>query len=179
MITLIVACTKKDQGIGFQNKLPWHLPDEMKVFIHYTRNQNIIMGRSTFESLGSKPLPNRFNVVATSTPHKFIPDDDLVFTSITDNTWLELARSSVEWFVIGGEDLYRQALPYATKVVMSVVDIDVECDTFFPDINSIAPSKLYPVGPWAVVNNAHHGENWSTNVYIRDYLGEKQFTFAV
>ena len=173
MITLIVA-TDAYNGIGIANKLPWCIPEEMKVFVAYTRGKTVIMGRKTFESIGSKPLPKRFNIVCTRTPTKS-NEDNLAFTSIDDEQWSKLARSTEEFVVIGGEDLYISALPWATRIVKSTVRGDYECDAFFPKFTAetwVAASKL-PVGKWQREMFCH-GEEFQTDLWTREYYGELQ-----
>jgi len=134
-IIIIVAMTP-ERVIGCQGKIPWHLPSDLKRFKKLTEFKVVVMGRKTYESLPEKfrPLPNRINVVLSR--NKFQTDKKvLIFPS------LEKVLSEVtdppdnNFFIIGGAEIYRQALPLASKIHLTIVDADIEGDTFFPQIN--------------------------------------------
>ena len=119
----IIGCTNED-GRG---ALPWHLPEDLKHFKETTNGYPIIMGRKTWESLG-RPLPNRRNVVISRQVNYVAPGAE-VFTS------LPAALAAVgdnPAFIIGGAELYRQALPLAGQLIITEVDMDAEGDTAFP-----------------------------------------------
>ena len=128
----LIAAVAENLAIGFQNKLIYWLPDDLKRFKALTTGHTIIMGRKTFESLPKGALPNRRNVVLTRRADAtgLFPGCD-VFAS------LEAAFSSCaadeDVFVIGGESLYRAALPLAQKLYLTEVeDTPNEADAFFP-----------------------------------------------
>lgn len=119
----IIGCTN-EEGRG---ALPWHLPEDLKHFKETTNGYPIIMGRKTWESLG-RPLPNRRNVVISRQVNYVAPGAE-VFTS------LPAALAAVgdnPAFIIGGAELYRQALPLAGQLIITEVDMDAEGDTAFP-----------------------------------------------
>jgi dihydrofolate reductase len=127
MITVIAAMSKNGV-IGKDNKLIWNLPSDMAYFKETTTGGTVVMGRKTFESIG-RPLPNRRNIVVSRTG--FTHDGVEVVSSIENA--LEICDKVC--FVIGGGELYRQTLPIADKLLLTVVDCEVDGDTYFPDVS--------------------------------------------
>ena len=132
MLSIIVA-KAKNNIIGKDNKLLWHLPDDLKRFKELTTGHNIIMGRKTFESLG-RVLPNRKHIVFTQNPDFKIDDENVqvVHSMLEIQEYIE---SKEENFVIGGAMIYNLLMPYVTKMYVTEIDKDFEGDTFFPRIN--------------------------------------------
>lgn len=130
----MVAAMGKNREIGCSGDIPWNLPEDMKHFRDYTTGGVVVMGRKTFESL-KKPLPNRMNIVVSSTRKTEMTDDvNVLFVGSVNEVFEWCAKNDV-WkiFVIGGEKIYAQFLPYATDVELSFVDKDVMyADAFFP-----------------------------------------------
>ncbi len=125
----IVVATDKKGAIGKDNKLLWHLPADLKFFKEITTGHPVIMGRKTFESVG-RPLPNRTNIVVTRS-HDFKPEGVLIVHSIAEALQLCPPQSSPK--IIGGGEIYKQALDLVNKVYLTEVDTIVpEADTFFP-----------------------------------------------
>ncbi|MEM4992870.1 dihydrofolate reductase [Priestia sp. SB1] len=127
MISLIVAFSR-NRAIGKDNKLLWHIPNDLKYFKEVTSEKTIIMGRKTFESIG-RPLPNRKNVVLTSNlewQHQGVE----VIHSLD-----EIQLPSEEIIFIGGETIYEQILPFVERMYITYVDEFFEGDAFFPQIN--------------------------------------------
>jgi dihydrofolate reductase len=126
-LTLIAACDEH-RGIGFEGKLPWHLPKDFAFFKQQTLGKCLLMGRKTFESIG-KPLPNRRNVVLTSKPLD-VPGIE----TITDIKQLsDLGEEEV--MIIGGQQLYELMLPLANKIILTKVHGVFEVDTYFPALS--------------------------------------------
>lgn len=128
-ISLIVAMTK-NRVIGRDNQMPWHLPKDLVWFKQNTLNKPVIMGRKTFESIG-KPLPNRTNIV--------LSHGDFQHTGVTHYHHLEDALQHCqhhdEIMIIGGGQLFQQALPLANKLYLTEIQTELEGDTFFPLID--------------------------------------------
>ena len=133
IISLIVAMDRA-RGIGIANRLPWRLPDDMKRFRELTRGHHLLVGRKTFASIG-KALPGRVMIVLTRNP-SFESHDCLVVHSISEGIELARSRGEVELFVGGGSEVYRVALPFATRIYLTDVETRVEADTFFPELDS-------------------------------------------
>ena len=131
-ITLIAA-VDKNNAIGKDNKMAWHIPADFAFFKQYTMNKPIIMGRKTWVSLPKKPLPERRNIIL-SKQVDFNEENAEVFHSI-DEVFSQL-KSDKEIVIIGGGEIYRQFLPYATDIRLTEVNVQIEnADAFFPQFN--------------------------------------------
>ena len=132
MLSAIVALANNNV-IGKNNKLIWHIPEDLKRFKEITNGKTIIMGRKTFESLG-RVLPNRKHVILTRDAD-FKVDNENVEICADINLVKKYADSDEENFVIGGAEIYKLLMPYCTKLYITKIDQDFEGDTFFPDID--------------------------------------------
>ncbi len=121
----IIAALARNRVIGNQGTLPWHIPEDLKRFKRLTTGHAIVMGRKTFISLG-RPLPDRRNVVLTSHP---IPDVECYPST---EAALNALTSQERVFVIGGGQIYAQFLDRADEIFLTLLDRDVEGDTYFP-----------------------------------------------
>ena len=128
----IVIAMDEDGLIGIENKLPWHIPEELEFFRLLTNRQAVIMGRKTYESIG-KPLPDRRNIVLSKTLDKL--EGAEVFHSLDEVKGL-FSQSSEEVFIIGGADIYNKMFEKFQKLYVSFIkNEDNEADAFFPKIN--------------------------------------------
>lgn len=130
MITLIVAAAENN-ALGKDNQLLWHLPDDFKRFKSLTTGHYIIMGRKTFESF-PKPLPNRTHVIISRQPD-YHPEGCIVVDSLEKA--IAACPKTEEVFVIGGGQIYHQAISIVDKIDITRVHHTFEADTFFPEIN--------------------------------------------
>lgn len=128
-ISLIVAAAA-NQAIGKAGQLLWHLPKDLKFFKNTTWGMPVIMGRKTFESV-NKPLPGRINIVITSNAD-WKAEGTQTASSLADALEQAKATNCKEIFVIGGGEIYNQALPLADTVYLTRVHAELEGDTFFP-----------------------------------------------
>lgn len=131
MITLIAAAAENN-ALGKDNDLLWHLPEDFKRFKQITSGHYIIMGRKTFESF-PKPLPNRTHIIITR-QEEYLVEGCLVVHSLEEA--LEIAPQNEEVFIIGGAQIYEQALPFADKIDLTRVHIELDADAFFPEFNT-------------------------------------------
>lgn len=133
-LTSIVAVSK-DGVIGVGNTLPWRVKTDMKFFKESTSNNVVIMGRKTYDSLGQKPLPNRFNVVVSHEFRLFSMADKCVAATGIDEALLaseNALQKYAETFVVGGESMYEQFAPLVDRYLITVIDKHVPMgDTFF------------------------------------------------
>ena len=129
MLSIIVAADRNNV-IGKDNALIWHLPNDLRYFKEKTTGHAIIMGRRTFESVG-KPLPNRRNIIITRNPG-FKAEGCEVVTSL--EAAMALVNPQDENFIVGGEEIYRQALPLADRVYLTRIDHAFEGDRHFPEL---------------------------------------------
>jgi dihydrofolate reductase len=130
-ISIIVAMAD-NRVIGHDNRLPWHLPADLKHFKATTMGKPIIMGRKTWESIG-RPLPGRTNIVVTRDP-RYTADGCVVVHSV--DAALQACSADEEVMVIGGAEFYRQVLPRASTLYLTLVHDAFEGDAFFPELDS-------------------------------------------
>lgn len=129
----IICIIAKNRAIGLKNKLLYDIPEDMQHFKKITSGQVVIMGENTFHSMNDRPLPNRINIVVTLNKN-FTAKNCLVAHSMEESIELGKAQNKGEIFFIGGGQIYKQALPLADKLYLTVVDdVPKEADTFFPD----------------------------------------------
>ena len=133
MLSIIVA-KAKNNIIGKDNKMIWHLPEDLKHFKELTTGHTIIMGRKTFESLG-KPLPNRKHIIFSQNPDFKVEDENVeVVHSLLQIQ--DLIEEKEEAFVIGGAMIYNFLMPYVKKMYVTEIEKDFDGDTFFPRIDN-------------------------------------------
>lgn len=129
----IIAAIDRNRGIGYENKLLFWLPNDLKRFKALTTGNTIIMGRKTFESLPKGALPNRRNIVLSSRPDADYPGAE---TYTTLEAALQSCQSDEQIYIIGGASVYRQALPLADALCLTEVDAEApHVDAYFPEID--------------------------------------------
>jgi len=158
-ISLIVAMDKNN-GIGRDNKLLWHLSDDLKNFKRITMNKPIIMGRKTYESIG-RPLPKRENIVISRDKNLKIEGVN-VYNSI-DHA-LESCKNFEEVVIIGGGKIYEQVIPRVDKMYITYVDCELEADTHFPNYND---SEFKLVDSYEHAKDDKNEYSWSFCEYQR------------
>lgn len=127
----IIAAMAANRTIGLENRLPWHLPDDLKRFKTLTMNHHIVMGRKTYDSIG-KPLPGRSTIIVTRNMDYAVPG--CVAVNSLDAA-LTVSFSDEEVFFVGGADLYRQALPIANRIYLTEIHRVYDGDAFFPEFD--------------------------------------------
>lgn len=146
MISIIVAIAE-NWGIGKNNDLLWHIPDDLKRFKRITSGHPVIMGKRTYESLPRRPLPNRRNIVITDIPGEQIEGCEMAY-SIADA--IAKCNQDEENFIIGGASVYRQFLPFSDRLYLTRVHKSFEADVFFPEIDfsqwTCISSEDFPAG---------------------------------
>ena len=147
----IIVAISENNAIGLNNQLLWHLPADLKHFKELTTGNTIIMGRKTYDSIG-KPLPNRRSIVITRSTDLVIEGVEVV-NSLAHA--IELCKQNEEAFIIGGAEIYEQAMPYATGIHLTKVHQSYEADTFFPKINHAA---------WREINSSTYPADEKNNV---------------
>jgi len=150
----IIVAIAKNKAIGKGNDLLYYIKDDLKRFKNITSGHNIIMGRNTFASLPKGPLPKRKNIVITdhpedcSLPEKH-PDRDCIMVDSIEKA-MSLCNQNEENFIIGGGSIYRQFLPYADKMYLTLIDEEPEADVFFPP---------YDDNAWEIVSEEKYPEH--------------------
>ena len=141
-VIVAVACSSEDgklvrkgrSTIGDNNIMPWHIPGDLKYFKRITMGHPVIMGRKTYDSIG-KPLPGRLNIVITRNSELKI-DGCTTVGSLTKAVKIAKAKDEDEIFIIGGGQIYQEAMKIASKVYLTAVDIIVDGDAQFPKMTS-------------------------------------------
>jgi dihydrofolate reductase len=141
-LSLVVAASSNNV-IGRDGGLPWHLPDDLRQFKRLTTGKAVIMGRSTYESIG-RPLPDRRNIVMTRNAD-YVADGCDVVSSVSEA--MDAVEGAEEVMIIGGGQVYRDFLPLANRIYLTRVQAEVEGDTYFPEIDEAA---------WRLVSSEHH-----------------------
>ena len=156
-LSLIVA-TDRNNGIGINNTLPWRLPEDLAFFKRTTSGHAIIMGRKTFDSIG-RPLPNRRNIVVTRNPdwaHEGVERAGSLDEAV------KLAGDG-EVFVIGGAQIYVDAIKVADKLIVTEIDANYDCDAFFPAIDP----AIWREASREAHHSADNGWDYSFVIYQR------------
>lgn len=135
MFEIVVACNE-NMVIGNKNKIPWNVKEDLDMFKTLTIGHIVVMGRRTYESLPFKPLKNRYNIVVTTSPDKYETKyDNVIFTTL-ENISNIIQNQKQKWgelvYVIGGSDIYKYFINDCSKLHITVIEKDVEGDTFFP-----------------------------------------------
>jgi len=156
---IIIAAMAENGVIGKDNKMPWSIKGNLAHFKEMTIGHPCIMGRKTWESLPVKPLPGRLNIIISETLNKESRRPSAwreinVFNSLTSA--VESCSNYEKIFIIGGESIYAQAMPFATKIDLTLIPGNYEGDTFFPKIND----------SWKKIDTVNY-ENFSIITYIK------------
>ncbi len=161
-ISLIVAASVNN-AIGKNNQLLWHLPNDMKFFKNTTWAMPVIMGRKTFESMSGKPLNGRLNIIITK-QEGLAYDGVSVVNSLTSAVEIAQMNDYKEAFVIGGGEIYKAALPIANKIYLTRVDVNIDGDTFFPELDQT----------WILTSEEEHLATAKHNYNYRFQIWEKK-----
>ena len=131
MVTIIAAIAENN-ALGKDNQLIWHLPADLNRFKKTTLNHVVIMGRKTFESLG-KPLPNRTNILVTR--DKNYKAEGCVVVNSVKEALVAATKEDENPFILGGAEIYKQAMPFTDKLDITFVHHQFKADVFFPEID--------------------------------------------
>jgi len=158
-ISLIVAMAR-NRVIGADNKIPWHLPNELKLFKSLTMGHHIVMGRKTYESI-NRLLPGRTTVIVTR-QRDYGVEGAIVAHSIPDA--VDACRGDDEVFVIGGAELFRETLPIADRLYLTVVDAEPAGDVFMPGIDM---TQWRETSSQAFMPDGKHAHGYRFYIYDR------------
>jgi dihydrofolate reductase len=156
-ISIIVAVAKNN-AIGKDNKLLWHLSADLKRFKKLTSGRTIVMGKNTYYSLPGRPLPNRRHIILTDVKDEVI-DDCIMAYSIEDA--IAKMDTGEENFIIGGASVYRQFLSIADKLYITWVHHEFEADTFFPELD---------LNHWKIILKEDFSETDQNNPFPYSYV---------
>lgn len=177
MKVILIAAVEKNNGIGKDNAIPWKLKADMQFFKQTTSGNTVIMGRRTFESLGSKPLPNRHNVVISSQLtlgshyHEEAGNGYKVFPTLLNAMnyllpFVEGRSHDEKVYLIGGSKIYEEGMQFASEILLTRINKSFDCDTFFPIIPNFptVPNSFH-----LIHTDNHVGPDfeYSFNHYVR------------
>ena len=137
IIVSAIAAMSENRAIGRGNALPWHIPEDLKYFKRMTMGKPVIMGRKTFESINSKPLPKRLNIVISRS--RLLADGIIWMSNVADA--IKLAKKEAqatgqnEIMIVGGAQIYREAMPMTDRLYLTVIHRTIEGDAYFPDFD--------------------------------------------
>ncbi|MFD2033555.1 dihydrofolate reductase [Belliella marina] len=135
MTISIIVAKAKNNVIGKDNQLVWRLSSDLRLFKKITTGHHIIMGRKTYESMG-KPLPNRTSIVITRNKDFKIPEGHHVVNSLEEAVRLCIGKNLGQVFIIGGAQIYSEAIAICDEMLITEVDANPEGDVYFPKFNS-------------------------------------------
>lgn len=145
MIISCIVATSNHRVIGKDNDIPWYLPTDLQYFKKVTMGHTVIMGRNCYTSIG-RPLPKRTNIIITRDPY-FISSNCLVAKSIAEALHLAHENGETEAFILGGGQIYDQTKDIWDKLYLTEVDLTVEGDVFFPEID---------MNKWKLISEQKH-----------------------
>jgi dihydrofolate reductase len=154
IISIIVAIAQ-NYAIGLDNKLLWHISNDLKRFKRITAGSTVIMGKMTLESLPNGPLPKRRNIILTDNPADHFEGCEKA-ESIKEA--IVKVQGETEVFIIGGGSIYRQFLPLADKLYLTIVEKDFNADTYFPEI---------PFNEWELIEKETINDDQQNNFSYR------------
>ena len=147
MEIILIAAVDKNLAIGKDGKIPWEIKEDLKFFREKTEDTAIIMGRATYDSIG-RPLPKRKNIVMTRT---FKKREGIIEVNTSKDALMHAKSYSEEINIIGGEYIYKEFLPLATKLLITEIDIEViSPDAFFPE---------WDASQWKEISRKQRSEN--------------------
>lgn len=160
-ISFVVAASKNN-GIGKDGKMPWHLPNDLKHFKNITWGLPVLMGRKTFDSIG-KALAGRKNIVLTNKTD-WEAEGVIAVKSIKDAMFIAREADALELMVIGGGEIFKTLIDKANRIYMTRVDGEPEADTFFPSIN---PKEWHLISQKNHEADSKNAFNYSFEVWER------------
>lgn len=161
MIISIIAAVAQNHVIGKDNDLPWNLPDDMKYFMQTTKGHHVIMGRKNYESIPEKfrPLPGRTNIVITR-QQSLNASGCIIVNSIEDALKIPEKNGEEEAFIIGGAEIFRQALKYTHRMYLTEIHGTAEGDVLFPEFKK---------SEWREIMRVFHAAD-ERHVYAFDFV---------
>ncbi|MEZ4966868.1 MAG: type 3 dihydrofolate reductase [Saprospiraceae bacterium] len=167
MIVSAIVATARNNVIGKDNQIPWYLPADLAYFKRTTLQHHVLMGRNCFKSIG-RPLPKRTNIVITRDPF-YRADGVLVAHSIEEALGIAFDNGEAEAFIIGGGEIYRESRDLWDKVYLTEVDLEVDGDVFFPELD---PAEWRET--WQEIHQPDAKNEWSYTFRILERMSESE-----
>lgn len=159
----LIAAMAANRVIGYGNKMPWHLPADLRHFKQLTMAKPVIMGRKTFESIGNKPLPMRVNIVVSRDPN-YQPNGVVIARDLNQALKIAEGHAAEEIMIMGGASIYEQALPIADRLYLTFIQLNVPGDAYFPDLSK---HRWREISSESHTPDAENPYNYSFVVYER------------
>jgi len=157
---IIIAAVSENHVIGFNNKLPWNIPEDLARFKELTSGHTVIMGRKTYESMG-KPLPDRHNIVLSNS----LKSNEVKVASDMEAAFWGVPKGEEEVFIIGGQRVYEEAIKFADSMYLTIVAGEYVGDTYFPNFDEddwgITESIIYPDFRFITLERIPNDESYS------------------
>ncbi len=162
MIISQIVAISLNRVIGKDNRLPWHMPDDLAYFFRMTRNRHIIIGRKNYEANG-KALPNRVNIVVTREKDYMAPGC-VVVHNIKDAINYARGRGEDEVFISGGSEIYKATLDTTDRIYLTLIDAEVDGDVYYPDLD---------MNQWQLVSEEKHKADLRNKYDYTYYIFER------
>ena len=169
---LIVAMSE-NCVIGHNDKMPWHIPEDLKFFKHMTLNSIIVMGRKTFDSFPNGPLPNRFHIVITKTPHLYADKDNVIYCRYEHAARVidHYRTADQRVFIIGGAEIYKLFFNSCAALHITLIDKPFVGDTYFPYTIDGLLERGFSISNKSDINtSALHNINFQHYTFTRGHL---------
>lgn len=131
----IIVAVAKNNAIGYKNNLLCHIPEDLKYFKNITKGNTIVVGSNTYRSFPKRPLPDRLNIILSKNM-KSESEEVLIFGEVKKVLEYANNNKNEKIFICGGESIYKQFIPYASKIYITKIDKEFEADTYFPNIDT-------------------------------------------
>ena len=167
---LIVAMSE-NYVIGYNEQMPWHIPEDLKFFKRMTLNSIIVMGRKTFDSFPNGPLPNRVHVVITKTPDLYADKENVIYCTYEDATRAidHYRAAGQKVFIIGGAEIYKLFFNYCAALHITLIDESFVGDTYFPYTRDELLDCGFSISNKSdVITSALHNINFQHYTFVRE-----------
>jgi len=151
----IVVAIAENYVIGKENDLVWHMPADLKWFVKQTKGKWVIMGRKSWESINKTPLPGRTHIIVTRREDYQVPEGVYVVKSLEEGYAYAEKHGVEELMILGGGEIYRQAIKNCDRIILTEIHEEFEGDTFFPKINRSEWNEVFREDQTADENNPH------------------------
>jgi dihydrofolate reductase len=166
----LIAAMSDDYVIGYNHQMPWHIPEDLKFFKRMTLNSIIVMGRKTFDSFPSGPLPNRIHLVITKTPDLYANKENVIYCTYEDVTRAidHYRATGQKVFIIGGAEIYKLFLDSCAVLHITLIDKSFFGDTYFPyTLDELLENGFSVFNKGDMITSTLHNINFQHYTFVR------------
>jgi dihydrofolate reductase len=166
----LIAAMSDDYVIGYKHQMPWHIPEDLKFFKRMTLNSIIVMGRKTFDSFPSGPLPNRIHLVITKTPDLYENKENVIYCTYEDVTRAidHYRATGQKVFIIGGAEIYKLFLDDCAVLHITLIDKSFFGDTYFPyTLDELLAQGFSVFNKGDMITSTLHNINFQHYTFVR------------